>query len=138
MAKILHDLIRDQLAVSIQVDKGANPQNLRSPALRVDRAPAFPKEPNLFLRKTFKMSSILPDEAVFADFRRQCLSTENWVNKYDSNGMQVWVEVPAKKGNRGPKIHKIKVSFIDCFVTAITCCDFLFANPFLLRFSVKW
>lgn len=60
-----------------------------------------------------KMSSILPDEAVFADFRRQCLSTDNWVNKYDSNGMQVWVEVPAKKENRGPKIHKIKVSFND-------------------------
>ncbi len=55
------------------------------------------------------MSSILPDEAVFADFRKQCLSADNWVNKYDNNGMQVWVEVP-KKGNRGPKVHKIKVS----------------------------
>lgn len=64
------------------------------------------------------MSSILPDEAVFADFRRQCLSTDNWVNKYDSNGMQVWVEVPAKKENRGPKVHKIKVSFIDQLATA--------------------
>lgn len=65
------------------------------------------------------MSSILPDEAVFADFRRQCLSTDNWVNKYDSNGMQVWVEVPAKKEKRGPKIHKIKVSFsgsLDSFL----------------------
>lgn len=69
-----------------------------------------PEETNLFLRKTFKMSSILPDEAVFADFRRQCLSADNWVNKYDSNGMQVWVEVPAKKEKRGPKIHKIRVS----------------------------
>lgn len=61
------------------------------------------------------MSSILPDEAVFADFRGQCLSTDNWVNKYDSNGMQVWVEVPIKKEKRGPKIHKIKVSFIHLF-----------------------
>lgn len=57
-------------------------------------------------------SSILPDEAVFVDFRRQCLSTDSWVNKYDSNGMQVWVEVPAKKGKRSPKIHKIKVSSV--------------------------
>lgn len=56
------------------------------------------------------MSSILPDEAVFADFRNQCLSVDNWVNKYDNNGMQVWVEVPAKKGSNGPKVHKIKVS----------------------------
>lgn len=58
------------------------------------------------------MSSILPDEAVFADFKRQCLSTDSWANKFDGNGMQVWVEVPAKKEKRGPKIHKIRVSFI--------------------------
>lgn len=100
----------------MQVDKGANQQNVRSPTRRVDRAPAFPKETNLFLRRKLKMSTILPDEAVFVDFRRQCLSTDNWVNKYDSNGMQVWVEVPAKKENRGPQIHKIKVNFIDYFV----------------------
>lgn len=57
-----------------------------------------------------KMSSILPDEAHFSDFRRQCLSTDNWVNKYDSDGMQVWVEMPPKnKRKNGPKIHKIKV-----------------------------
>lgn len=52
-------------------------------------------------------SSILPDEALFADFRKQCLATDNWINKYDHNGMQVWVEVPASKKH---KIHKIKVS----------------------------
>lgn len=58
------------------------------------------------------MSSILPDEAHFSDFRRQCLSTDNWVNKYDSDGMQVWVEMPPKnKHKKGPKIHKIKVVF---------------------------
>lgn len=86
----------------------------RSPAelQKVDGDPTFPqKKTHLFLRKPLKMSSILPDEAVFADFRRQCLSADSWVNKYDSNGMQVWVEVPAKKEKRGPKIHKIRVSF---------------------------
>lgn len=60
-------------------------------------------------------SSILPDEAVFADFRRQCLSTDNWVNKYDNHGMQVWVEVPPKNETRGPKTHKIKVSVLQNF-----------------------
>lgn len=54
--------------------------------------------------------SLLPDEAVFANFRRQCLSTDGWLKKYDSSGMQVWMEVPAKKEKGAPKIHKIKVS----------------------------
>lgn len=100
----------------IQVGKGSNRDSLlRWTELLLLR----PKKlHNLFFEDKSKMSSILPDEAVFADFRRQCLSTDNWVNKYDSNGMQVWVEVPTKKENRGPKIHKIKVSFIhlvhDC------------------------
>lgn len=89
------------------------------------------------------MSSILPDEAVFADFRRQCLSADNWVNKYDSNGMQVWVEVPAKKENRGPKIHKIKVSFNDLFehdwrVGPHSPAVISNAPHVLVRFSVKW
>lgn len=57
-------------------------------------------------------SNILPDEAVFADFRRQCLTTDNWVNKYDNHGMQVWVEVPPKNETRGPKTHKIKVRLL--------------------------
>lgn len=56
-----------------------------------------------------RCSSLLPDEAVFANFRRQCLSTDSWLKKYDSSGMQVWIEVPAKKDKCGPKIHKIKV-----------------------------
>lgn len=59
------------------------------------------------------MSSILPDSSVFADFRDQCISMDNWFKKYDENGMQVWVEqYPANnvKGNNVPKIHKIKVS----------------------------
>ena len=55
--------------------------------------------------------SILPDEADFADFRKQCLSTDNWSSKYDKNGMQVLVEAsPTNKGNPVPKVHKIKVS----------------------------
>ena len=56
------------------------------------------------------MASILPDEAAFSDFRNQCVSTDNWVKKYDKNNMQVWVEVPAKKKKGAPKIHKVKVS----------------------------
>eukprot|EP00066_Takifugu_rubripes_P005881 XP_003970238.1 PREDICTED: PCTP-like protein [Takifugu rubripes] len=76
------------------------------------------------------MSSILPDEAVFADFRRQCLSTDNWVNKYDSNGMQVWVEVPAKKENRGSKIHKIKCKIVIRDVSAATMYDVLHDNQY--------
>lgn len=59
-------------------------------------------------------SSILPDEAVFADFKKQCLSTDNWLRKYDKDDMQVWVEQPpATKGNHVPKIHKIKVSSVS-------------------------
>lgn len=54
-------------------------------------------------------SSILPDDAVFADFRNQCLSSDNWQNKYDLRDMQVWIEVP-QKGNQVQKIHKLKVS----------------------------
>lgn len=123
MAKILPDLIWDQF-LYIQVDQGVN-QILRSQ----DRAPASTHRINE-KKQTPKMSSILPDEAVFDDFRRQCLSTDNWVNKYDNNDMLVSVEVPSKKGNRGPKVHKIKVSFICmvCFwkhhrcVTSLTCC----------------
>lgn len=58
--------------------------------------------------------SILPDEAVFADFRKQCLSVDNWQKKYDNNDMQVWVEhLQAKKGKQAPKVHKIKVSPLE-------------------------
>ncbi|KAM3612385.1 uncharacterized protein V6R79_007877 [Siganus canaliculatus] len=67
--------------------------------------------------------SILPDEAAFADFRRQCLSKDNWVNKYNSNGMQVWVEIPPKNGNRGPKVHKIKCEMAIKDVSAATMYD---------------
>ncbi|XP_070769161.1 START domain containing 14 [Enoplosus armatus] len=71
------------------------------------------------------MSSILPDEAVFADFRKQCLSTDNWVNKYDDkHGTQVWIEVPANKGN-ATKIHKIKCKMTINDVSAATMYDVL-------------
>lgn len=54
--------------------------------------------------------SILPDEATFAEFKKQCLSTDNWANKYDKYGMKVWVESPpADKGNNVARVHKIKV-----------------------------
>lgn len=64
---------------------------------------------------------ILPDEALFADFRKQCLSTDNWLNKYDNSGMQVWVEVPNKKDNNAPKVHKIKVSYETVCVWYVWC-----------------
>ncbi|TMS17813.1 START domain-containing protein 10 [Larimichthys crocea] len=67
-------------------------------------------------------SSILPDEALFADFRKQCLATDNWINKYDHNGMQVWVEVPASKKH---KIHKIKCKMTIKDVSAATMYDVL-------------
>nr|XP_046261219.1 START domain containing 14 [Scatophagus argus] len=70
-------------------------------------------------------ASILPDQAVFADFRNQCLSTDNWMNKYDNNGMQVWVEVPSKKENHVPKIHKIKCKMTIKDVAAATMYDVL-------------
>lgn len=62
------------------------------------------------------VSSILPDKAVFADFKHQCLSTDNWLRKYDDSGMQVWVEQSPTnnvKGNNVSKVHKIKVSSIS-------------------------
>lgn len=64
-------------------------------------------------------SGIIPGDALFSDFRRQCLGTENWMNKYSKNGMEVWVEVPpltnSPQGNKNTysKVHKVKVSS-DC------------------------
>lgn len=82
-------------------------------------------------------SSILPDETVFADFRKQCFATEYWVNKYDSNGMQVWVEVPPvaiKTNNTGCKIHKIKCKMIIKDVSAATMFDVLHDG----QYRKKW
>lgn len=70
-------------------------------------------------------AGIIPDESVFADLRRQCTSTENWQNKYNKNGMEVWVEVPSSNSpqvNKGSvaKVHKIKVNLfvvLNVFVT---------------------
>ncbi|XP_032384518.1 START domain containing 14 [Etheostoma spectabile] len=70
--------------------------------------------------------SILPDEAAFADFRKQCLSTDNWYCKYDKNGMQVLVEAsPVNKGNGVPKVHKIKCKMTINDVSAATMYDVL-------------
>jgi len=60
-------------------------------------------------------ASILPDDAVFSQFRTLCSSTDNWGNKYDKNGMQVWVEVPpvvSEAQKNAAKIHMIKVGTI--------------------------
>lgn len=66
--------------------------------------------------------SILPDEELFADFKNQCLATDNWINKYDHNDMQVWVEVPANKTH---KVHKIKCKMTINDVSAATMYDVL-------------
>lgn len=64
-----------------------------------------------------RASGIVPDESMLNEFKRQCLSTENWLSKYDKNGMEVWVEVAplSSQGNKGnySKIHKIKVSWLN-------------------------
>ncbi|XP_013860577.1 START domain containing 14 [Austrofundulus limnaeus] len=73
-------------------------------------------------------SSILPDDQVFADFKKQCLSTENWLNKYDKNDMQVWIEQPNpsnRVGNNYPKVHKIKCKMMIKDVPAATMYDVL-------------
>ncbi|CAB1457116.1 unnamed protein product [Pleuronectes platessa] len=72
--------------------------------------------------------NILPDEAMFADFRLQCLSTDScWLKKYDNNSdMQVWVEHPsAKKGNNVPKNHTIKCKMTIRDVSAAVMYDVL-------------
>ncbi|XP_049897985.1 START domain containing 14 [Epinephelus moara] len=79
--------------------------------------------------------SILPDEAVFADFRKQCLSSENWANKYDKHGIQVWVEVsPKNKGNNVPKVHKIRCKMTIKDVSAATMYDVLHDG----QYRKKW
>ena len=62
-----------------------------------------------------RRASVLPDDGVFSDFRKQCLATENWHKKYDKNDMQVWVEFVPKQQQvikSASKIHKIKVSLL--------------------------
>lgn len=71
-------------------------------------------------------SNILPNDNVFSDFKKQCLSTENWLNKYDKSGMQVWVETPPiKTNNNGSKVHKIKCKMVIKDVSAATMFDVL-------------
>lgn len=73
-------------------------------------------------------SNILPDERFFGDFIKQCLSTDNWVNKYDKSDIEVCVEMPpaaAKTNNNGSKVHKIRVKMTIKDVSAATMYDVL-------------
>ncbi|KAM4732441.1 START domain containing 14 [Anableps anableps] len=79
-------------------------------------------------------SSILPSEEAFEDFKKQCLATENWLNKYDSNGMQVWIEMPADRGNNSPKVHKIKCKMAIKDVSAATMYDVIHDG----QYRKKW
>ncbi|KAJ3588403.1 hypothetical protein NHX12_011996 [Muraenolepis orangiensis] len=76
-----------------------------------------------------RSASILPDEGVFTQFRQQCSSTDNWINKYDKHGMQVWVEVLStapKQGQRNAsKIHMMKCRMAIMDVSAATMYDVL-------------
>ncbi|XP_055034708.1 START domain containing 14 [Misgurnus anguillicaudatus] len=77
-----------------------------------------------------RRSGIIPDESTFNDFKRQCLSTENWISKYDKNGMEVWVEgapLSATQGNKGnnSKVHKIKCRITITDVSAAIMYDVL-------------
>lgn len=68
----------------------------------------------------------LPDEGIFSNFKEQCVSTENWVSKYDKNEMQVWVEMPPaaiKTNNNVAKVHKIKCAMNIKDVPASTMYD---------------
>ncbi|KAF7228497.1 START domain containing 14 [Nothobranchius furzeri] len=77
-------------------------------------------------------SSILPGEEAFADFKKQCLSTENWINKYDSDGMQVWIEV---QKNSVPKVHKIKCKMAIKDVSAATMYDVIHDGEYRKRWD---
>ncbi|XP_062331747.1 START domain containing 14 [Osmerus eperlanus] len=84
------------------------------------------------------MSQIIPDEASFADFRKQCLSTDNWYNKYDKNDMQVWVEsapvTTTQSIKNSPKVHKIKCKMAIKDVSAATMFDVLHDG----QYRKKW
>lgn len=59
-------------------------------------------------------SGIIPDEFMFNEFKRQCLSTENWHKKYDKNDMEVWVEGPPLSTSTSNKVNLSKVHKIKC------------------------
>ncbi|XP_026874369.2 START domain containing 14 [Electrophorus electricus] len=80
-------------------------------------------------------SRIIPDESVFSDFKRQCMSTDNWQNKYSKTGMEVWVEVPPLSCTQGhkssvSKVHKIKCRITINDVSAATMYDVLHDNKY--------
>ncbi|XP_056456527.1 START domain containing 14 [Gadus chalcogrammus] len=81
-----------------------------------------------------RKESILPDEAIFSQFRKHCSSTDNWSNKYDKNGMKVWVEVPSTTQTQGQKngskIHMIKCTMTIQDVSAATMYDVIHDGPY--------
>ncbi|KAL2077222.1 hypothetical protein ACEWY4_026726 [Coilia grayii] len=81
-------------------------------------------------------ADILPGDKVFSDFRRQCLSVDNWHSKYDKNGMEVWVEIPSisSQGSKSPKVHKIRCRMTIKDVSAETMYDVLHDS----EYRKKW
>ncbi|XP_076148645.1 START domain containing 14 [Alosa pseudoharengus] len=83
--------------------------------------------------------NILPDDKVFADFRKQCWAMDNWHSKYDKNGMEVWVETPSVTSSHGSKnkpqkVHKIKCRMTIADVSAETMFDVLHDS----QYRKKW
>ncbi|XP_028816206.1 START domain containing 14 [Denticeps clupeoides] len=82
-------------------------------------------------------AGVVPDDLTFSDFRRQCLSTENWHSKYNKNGMEVWVENPSVSSqgtNTYQKVHKIKCRMVVSDVSAATMYDVLHDG----QYRKKW
>uniref|UniRef100_A0A3B3QYM8 START domain-containing protein 10 n=1 Tax=Paramormyrops kingsleyae TaxID=1676925 RepID=A0A3B3QYM8_9TELE len=79
-------------------------------------------------------STVIPDESVFAEFRAQCLSTENWLCKYNTCDMEVWTEMAPGNGSSASKVHKIKCRRVIQDVSAATMYDVLHDS----QFRVKW
>jgi len=84
-----------------------------------------------------RRASVLPDDGLFSDFRKQCLATENWHKKYDKNDMQVWVEFVPKQQQvikAASKVHKIKCKMTIKDVSAATMYDVLHDS----QYRKKW
>ncbi|XP_077589217.1 START domain containing 14 [Stigmatopora nigra] len=68
--------------------------------------------------------SIIPDSEAFNDFKNQCLTTDNWQERYNKGNLQIWMEVSKDKGEGiGPKVHKIKCKNTIKDVSAATMYD---------------
>ncbi|XP_061786588.1 START domain containing 14 isoform X3 [Nerophis lumbriciformis] len=87
--------------------------------------PAYSNIDNKSVSLSLQHGSILPDEAAFEDFKRQCLSTDTWQIRYNSHDSQVWSEATDKGNQVAAKIHKLKCKINIKDVSAATMYDVL-------------